>query len=198
MIQTLIKNWRLLALCGVVDAIISVIYFRMQGTTGPVTFHAWNGTVVSLGKLALAAGACTIAAGVLRSTNGKCWLLVLNGIALAALGLIQYGFTRFRVSFLTVALLIILMAASIGTLELAIARTLRRERHFADGWFLALAGVGSAGFAFAFLALAFHWVNLQPGSHADLLWLGSYFGFNALCMLGLALRLQSLPISQSG
>src|SRR5438876_9248884 len=96
LIQTLIKNWLLLALCGVLDAIISVIYLIMQDRDGPLTFHAWNSAVVFLGKLALASGACTIAAGIWRSTNGKSWLLVLNGLALGALGLIQYGFVRFR------------------------------------------------------------------------------------------------------
>ena len=198
MIQTLIKNWPLLALCGILDAIISVIYLIMQETDGPLAFHSWNGTVVFLGKLALAAGACTIAAGILRSTNGKCWLLVLNGLALGALGLIQYGFVRFPISFLTVALLVILMAISIGVLELIIARTLRRQRQVADGWFLALAGVASVGFALAFFALGFHWIKIEPGSHADLLWLGSYFGFSAICMLVLSLRLHGQDLSQSG
>ena len=197
MIQTLIKNWPLLALCGILDAIISVIYLIMQETDGPLAFHSWNGTVVFLGKLALAAGACTIAAGILRSTNGKCWLLVLNGLALGALGLIQYGFVRFPISFLTVALLVILMAMSIGVLELIIARTLRRQRQVADGWFLALAGVASVGFALAFFALGFHWIKIEPGSHADLLWLGSYFGFSAICMLVLSLRLHGQDLSQS-
>lgn len=191
LIQTLSKNWWLLALCGVVDAIISVIYLIMQDTNGPLTFHAWSGTVVSLGKLMLAAGACMIAAGIWRSAKGKCWLLVLNGLALSALGLIHF-FTRFRISFRTIALLIILMAMSIGILELVTARTLRRQRHVADGWFLGLAGVASVGFALMFFALGFRWIRLDPGSHLDLLWLGSYFGFSAICMLGLALRLHSL------
>ena len=199
MIQTLTKNWLLLALCGVLDATISVIYWIMQDTDGPLTFHSWNATVVFLGKLALAAGACTIAAGVWRSGSGKSWLLVLNGLALAALGLIQYAFVRrFPISFLTVALLIILMAVSIGTLELLVARTLLRQRHVADGWFLALAGVASVGFALAFLAMGFRWIRIEPGSHLDLLWLGYFFGFSAVCMLVLALRLHSQGLSGSG
>ncbi|MGI9072822.1 MAG: hypothetical protein ACR2JB_16265 [Bryobacteraceae bacterium] len=197
MIQTLIKNWWLLALCGVLDAIISVIYLIMQDTHGPLTFHRWNATVLLLGKLALVAGACTIAVGVWRSATGKCWLIVLNGLTLGALGLIQYGFTRFRISFLTVALLIILLAMSIGILELVIARTLWRQRRVADGWFPALAAVASFGFAVAFFVLGFGWIKIEPGSHPDLLWLGSYFGFSAICKLGLALRLHSLGLSQS-
>ena len=197
MIQTLTKNWWLLALCGVLDAIVSAVYLTMQDQDGPLTFHAWKGTVVFLGKLILAAGACTIAAGIWRSTKGKCWLLVMNGLALSALGLIHF-FVSFRISFRTVALLIILMAMSIGILLLVTARTLRRQRHVADGWFLGLAGVASVGFALAFLALGFGWIKIEPGSHSDLLWLGSYFGFSAICMLGLALRLHSQGLSQSG
>jgi uncharacterized membrane protein HdeD (DUF308 family) len=177
---------------------ISVIYVVMQETDGPPTSHSWNGTVVFAGKLALAAGACTIAAGIWRSATGKGWLLALNGLALGALGVIQYGLTRFRISFLTVALLIILMAMSAGILELVVARTLRRQRHAADAWFLALAGVASFGFAAAFLALGLRWITIEPGSHSDLLWLGAYFGFSAICMLGLALRLHSLGPLQSG
>jgi uncharacterized membrane protein HdeD (DUF308 family) len=198
LIQTLSKNWLLLALCGVLDAIISVTYLIMQDTHGPLTFHSWNGTIGLLGKLALAAGACTIAAGILRSRKGKCWLLVLNGLALGALGLIQYGFARFRISFLTVALLVILMTMSIGILELVIGRTLWRQRHVADGWFLALAAVASFGFAVAFFVLGFGWIKIEPGSHPDLLWLGFYFGFSAICVLGLALRLHGLGASESG
>ena len=174
---------------------MSVIYLIMQDT-GPVTFRARDGAI--LGRLALAAGACTVAAGVWRSTNGKSWVLALNGLALGALGLIQYGFVRSRISFLTIALLIIVMAMSLGILELVIARTLRRQHHVAEARVPALAGVVSVGFAVAFLSLGFRWVKIAPGSNADLLWLGSYFGFSAICMLGLALRLHGRCLFQAG
>jgi uncharacterized membrane protein HdeD (DUF308 family) len=200
LIQTLTRNWWLLGLCGVLDAAMSVIYFIMQGTDGPVIYQSWNGTIAFLGKLTLAAGACTVAAGLWRSKNGKCWLLALNGLALGALGLIYYAFVRFRIGILTVALLIVLMAISAGILELGIARTLRRRHHVADGSFLALAGVASIGFALPFLALGFRWIRIEPGSHPDLLWLGAYFGFSAVCMLGLALRLPGSrsPVTEYG
>ncbi len=198
MIQTLAKNCLLLALCGILEAIISVIYLIMQETDGPLTFHSWNGAIATLGTLAMAAGACTIAAGIVRSVNGKCRLLALNGLAIGALGLIQYGFTRFRIGFLTIAVLVIVMAISAGILELRIARTLRQRCHVADGWFFTLAGVASFGFAVAFLALGLRWFKIEPGSHPDLVLLGSYFGFSAICMLGLALRLHSVGSSPSG
>jgi len=184
--QTLTKNWWLLVLCGVLDAMVSVIYFIMQDQDGPVTFHAWKGTIALLGKLTLAAGVCTIAAGVWQSAKGKCWPLVLNGLALTALGVIYTYLTRFRISLLTIALLIILMAVSLGILELVMARWLRRER-----WVFGMAAVVSVGFTVAFVALGFHWIKLELGSHLDLVLLGAYFGFTSICMLWLALRLHT-------
>ena len=123
MIQTLTKNWWLLAVCGVLDAVMSVIYFDHAQ-------HGFHGLtdIVFLGRVALAAGACTIAVGLWRSANGKSWPLVLNGVALGALGLILNGIVGFRISFRTIALLIIVTAISIGVLELITARTLRLQQ----------------------------------------------------------------------
>lgn len=188
MILTLIKNWWLLALCGVLDAIISAIYFDHAGNG----FRA-TGAVMFLGKLTLAAGACTIAAGIWSPRKGKFWFLVLNGLACSALGLI-FTFWTGPLAFRTIALLIVVMAISIGIYELASARTLRR--HLADEWLLGAAGVASAGFALAFLALVFGWIKLEPESPAQTLhWMGSYFGFSAICMLELALLLHRLGLS---
>ena len=181
MIQTLAKNWWLLAFCGVLYAIISVMYLIIQGQDGPLTLHAWSGMGVLLGDLILAAGACTIAAGLWRSATGKCWLLVVNGLALGSLGLIITVLFRFRISLRTVALLFVVMAISIGILELLTTRTLR----------LGLAGAASIGFAVAFVALGLGWIKIEQGSHADFLWFASYFGFTAICLLLLALRLRA-------
>ncbi len=193
MIQTMVKNWWLLALCGVLDAIISFMYLLTQRPDGSPTLRTFvdnRGTVVHMGMLALVAGACTIAAGIWSSRKGKSWLLVLNGFACSVLGLI-FTFWTGPLAFRTVALLIVVMAISIGIYELATARTLRR--HLADEWLLGAAGLASVGFGLAFLAFVFRWIKLEPGSPAQTLhWLGSYFGFSAICKLGLGLRLNSL------
>jgi uncharacterized membrane protein HdeD (DUF308 family) len=164
------------------------MYLIMQNPDGSLTFRkfATHTTVVFLGKLTIAAGVCTIAAGIWRSSTGKCWLLVLNGLALSALGLILNGSSGTRVSFRTVANLLVVVAMSIGIFELATARTLRR--HVPHKWFLGLVGAASLGFALAFL-----WIKPESGSHSDFLWIGSYFGFSAISMLVLALLLQRLP-----
>ena len=196
MIQTLTKNWWLLALCGVLDAIISVIYL-ITYEAGPdaLALHG-NGTMAFLNRLALAAGACTIAASIWRSAKGKSWLLALNGLALSAYGSMSL-FWRGPLSFRFFALLVAVMAMTFGILAFTVARTLRRR--VADKWFFASAGAVFVGFALAFLALANQWIQLErrPFHHSVFLWFCFYFGFSAICMLALALRLHKLGPSQS-
>jgi uncharacterized membrane protein HdeD (DUF308 family) len=193
LIQTLMKNWWLLALCGVLDAIISVIYFN-HAQHG---FHAFR-DVVFLGELTLAAGVCTIAAGIWTSRWGESWLLILNGLALGALGLIFSGLFGHRIQFRTIALLLGVIAISIAIAQLLAARSLGSLHHLADEWFFGVAGAASIGFGFVFFAYAFRSIKLEPGTHSDLLWFGCYFAFSAICMLGLALRVRRLDLPKSG
>ncbi len=189
MIQTLTKNWWLLGLCGVLDAIISVIYLVIYYTTPDIP--GGNGVEVFLNRLTLAAGVCTIAASLWRSAQGKSWLLLLNGLALSAYGWMAL-FWRGPLSYGFFALLVVVMATSFGILTLAIARTLRGRA--ADKWFFGLVGAVSIGLALAFLALANHWIQLEHRLfHPSVfLWFSFCFGFSAICMLVLALRLHSL------
>jgi hypothetical protein len=84
------------------------------------------------------------------------------------------------------------MAISIGIFELLTTRS-RRRQHPADGWFLGLSGVASFAFALGFLALTLGWIQLEsrPLHASQFLWLVSYFGFSAICMLAFALRLRT-------
>jgi uncharacterized membrane protein HdeD (DUF308 family) len=174
----LFKSWWLLVLCGVFDAMISAVYLVRQNSDWPLTYHAWHRTMLYLGWLTLAPGACTIAAGVWNSRKGNSWLLVLNGVACSALGTI-FAFWTGPLAFRTIALLIVVMALSIGIYELAISRISRRV---SDGTI----GVLSIGFALAFLGFVLRWIHLDPRAPAQSLhWLGSYFAFSAICMLAL-------------
>jgi uncharacterized membrane protein HdeD (DUF308 family) len=185
MIQTLIRNWWLLALCGIADAIYSAGNFLMKDPEVRIT-------VAFLGRFALAAGACALAAGIWRSGKGKSWMLVLNGAALSVFGLISIFWSRGRLAFLPVALVLVVMAVSLGVFALATAPTLRR--HTADQRLLSLVGAASLGFALSFLAVGFRWIRLeQPGLY--FIWMSGYFGFSAICMLALGLRLKSLRMS---
>ena len=91
----------------------------MYDADGPVNFSP----VVVLSRLALAAGVCTIAAGIRKSGSRKSWLIVLNGLALSAYGLIPL-FWKGPLSFLLFARLLVVMAISIGIFELVTARAL--------------------------------------------------------------------------
>jgi len=186
-IQTLIKNWWLLALRGVLAAVFSVMAFLMRSSAESITLRefATKGMVVFLGILAVAAGTCTIAAGIWSSTKNKWWLLFLDGLAIVAVGLILI--LSSRITLRTVTHLLVILAVIIGVGELLTARTLRR--HVSDEWFLVLAGAASIGFAVAFL-----WFKPEEAARS-LIWLGTYSAFNAICMLGLALRLRGLRAS---
>src|ERR1700722_5085499 len=75
---------------------MSVIYWIIYKTTPEVP--GGNGTEMFVNKLALAAGVCTIAAGISRSASGKSWLLLLNGLVLSVYGampLFWHGPLRF-------------------------------------------------------------------------------------------------------
>ena len=191
MAQSLVKSWWLLALCGVLDALFAVQIVLLGIRDGsPIlrTFIHSRDAISQLGLFALAAGVCTIAASVWNSRKDNSWLLVLNGVACSSLGiLVTLGANR-SITFRTIALVIVIMAMSIGLYELATARTLREHR--IGEWLLGAAGVVSVGFAVAFLAFVLEWMKLDPSPSAQTFnWLGSYFGFTAICMVGLALRL---------
>jgi len=180
-------------LCGILFAIMSVIYWIIYKTTPEVP--GGNGTEMFVNKLALAAGVCTIAAGISRSASGKSWLLLLNGLVLSVYGampLFWHGPLRFDFF----ALLLVVTAMTFGT---RIGDRAGLRRHVADEWLFGLAGAASVGFALGFLALANHWIHLEHRLfHPSVfLWLCLYFGFNAICMWGLALRLHKLGPSQS-
>jgi uncharacterized membrane protein HdeD (DUF308 family) len=131
------------------------------------------------------AGACTVAAGIWRAATGKWWLLVADGALVIAAGLTLILVDG--VAFTTVTQAVVVLAVAIGFLELSVARSLRR--HLPDEWILALAGIGSIGFALAFLLLKTEEIGPM------FIWLGAFSGFSAACMLALAVRLRRLRTS---
>jgi len=186
--QKLVKSRSLLALCAVCHALFAVIILLISpdGPLVPRTFRDSTSVMELMGVLALTAGACTIAAGIWNARKARTWLLVMNGLACCELGMmVLLGPTR-PVAFRTIALLIVLMAVSIGSYELVTARTFRA--HPVDEWLLAGAGVVSVGFAAVFLGFVLRWIRLEPSpSGQTFYWLGAYFVFSAVSMLGLAL-----------
>jgi uncharacterized membrane protein HdeD (DUF308 family) len=183
--------WWLLASCGIVEALLSATYLIGQQQDGSLTLRKFffKGTFLLLCRLAMIGGVFSIAAGLWKSASGRSWPLVLNGLALSAFGFIPYvwrGPASFRPWF---SLLLAMMAASTGIIALTTAQV-------RDKWFFGAAGAAAAGFALAFLALAFSWITLPHRPEALNLCIGSYFALAAICLLGMALRLApigSLP-----
>jgi uncharacterized membrane protein HdeD (DUF308 family) len=198
MTQSLVKGWWLLALCGVLDALFAVQIVLMGSRDGSPILRSFihsRDAISQLGLLALAAGVCTIAASVWNSRKDNSWLLVLNGVACSSLGLLVTLGANRSITFRTIALVIVIMAISIGLYELTTARTLRGrlQGHRIGEWLLGVAGVVSVGFAVVFLGFVLRWIKLDSSPSAQTFhWLGSYFGFTAICMVGLALRLNGL------
>ena len=190
MIRTLTRSSWLLVLCGVLYAMFSfLLLFWLSPGGSPIlrSFVTPRGMVPLLGIVALAAGACTIVAAVRISSRRNSWFLLLNGLACSAFGLlISLGANR-PVAFRTLALWIVVMATSLGVHEFTMARAMRG--HLVDEWLLAGAGVISVGFAGVFLGFALGWIRLEPSPSGQTFhWLGSYFAFSAICMVGLAIR----------
>jgi hypothetical protein len=172
------KIWWLLALCGVVDAIIATLNLLMMDLDRSV---GWDMSV-----LAIVAGACTIIAAVWNSGRGNSWLLSLHGLALGTFGLIGVSpLVRGPVSFRPISLLFVLMAVSVGAFAWRTARTLSTAG--TDRWFLIVSAMASICFAFSFIAVGFGWVRLTP-PHSYWIWMSSYFGLCAIFLLYVGLQ----------
>lgn len=190
----LLQNWWLLACTGVVQAAIAAVYLEMQASYGPLSLHTWHRTVTLLGCLELTAGLTVGAAGLIKSKDHKSWLLVLNAFALTALGLIHNFLLRYPIRFTTIAALVLLMAFSIGMLSCRIAHGFRTLDPSARRRATTITGMSSTIFAGVFLGLVLRWIPIGPGSHMDLFWLGFYFAFSAICMLGFALQVHARAV----
>ncbi len=190
MSQNVIKRWLLLILSGLFYATFSFMILFIWSPDGLVTLHKfahYRSSIEQLGFMALMAGVCTVFAGIWNARKANSWLLMVNGLGCIVFGImVALGASR-RVTFPSLALVISVMAASIGVYELVVARTLRGRGVYE--WLMAVAGVMSVGFAGVFLGFVFGWVRLEhsPSSAQTFHWLGCYFGFSAICMLGLAL-----------
>jgi len=188
-------------LCGVLDAMHAAMNLLMLNPVGSLSLriYALPGAVWDMSMLAVAAGACAIAAGLWNAGRDNSWLLSLHGFALGTFGLIGVSpLVRGPLSFRPVSLLFVVMAVSIGVFALATAHT--RRRGASEGLFLSVVGAASLGFAFSFFAVGFHLVRLGPG-HSFFIWMSSYFGLCAIFMLWLAFRVRSqglFPIQTDG
>src|SRR5689334_7815005 len=109
MIQTLLENWWLLFLRGLLALSLSIMAFLTRSTAETFTLRpfAAKGIVVLLGVLATTAGACTAAAGIWKASKRRWWLLAVDGIAVMAAGfalILSDHFSFYAVTRIVVAL----------------------------------------------------------------------------------------------
>jgi hypothetical protein len=194
----LTKIWWLLALCCVLDvmhAAMNLVLLALENGSSSLGRFAPVDAVRDMGVLALAAGAFAIAAGLGNSGRSNSWLLSLHGLGLGAVGLILVSpLVRGPLRFRPVSLLFVVMAVSIGAFAWGAARS--PQSGTSERWFLSVAGATSIGFAFSFFAVGLGWIRLAPPNF--FYWMSSYFGFCAIFMLWLAVRVRSQGLSPSG
>jgi hypothetical protein len=180
------NTWWLLALCGVLDAMHATMNLLMLNPSVTLRRFGPPAAVWDMGMLALAAGACAVAAGLWVGGKDNSWLLSLHGLALGAFGTIAVSpLVRGPLSFRPVSLLFLAMAASLAAFALGTARS--EARGTAERRFLKAAGATLIGFAFSFIAVGFRLVRLEP-PQAFFVWMSSYFALCALFFLWLAVR----------
>ena len=141
MSRSLRNAWWLLVLCGILDAMRATINLLMMNPSVVLPRFGLATAVWDMGILALAAGACAIAAGLWSIGRDHSWLLSLHGIALGVFGAIAVSsLVKGPLSFRPVSLLFTVMAASIGAFAFATAQTQRRGSR--GRWFLLAGGSG--------------------------------------------------------
>lgn len=185
MIRLLIQNWWLLLLRGILAIAFAIFIFAFLPLV-PTPFlrqFAFAGLAAIFALFAFATGVLTIAAAVRGAGHGgSSWLMLADGIAVTAGGLVILlapGSTLTRV-----IQLIALTALVVGILEFIAGIHLRR--HVTDEWLLITGGVISVAFAPGLLL-----ANVGTAQSA-LTWISIYALASGVAVIGLALRLRSL------
>lgn len=185
MIRLLIQNWWLLFLRGVLAIAFSLfIFVFLPFVPAPLLREfAFAGLAAIFALFGSATGLLTITAAVRGAgKGGSSWLMLADGVAVAAGGLIILlapGSTLMRV-----IQLIALIALVVGVLEFTAGVHLRR--HVTDEWLLITGGVISIAFSACLLLTNVGTVQ------ATLTWISIYALANGLAIIGLALRLRNL------
>jgi len=185
MIRLLIQNWWLLLVRGAFAIAFAIfIYAFLPFVPTPLLRQlAFAGLAATFALFAMVVGAITIAAAVRGSSKGGAvWLLLADGIVVAAGGVVimfSPGLTLTHV-----IQFIAIIALMVGLLEIAAGVQLRR--HLTDEWLLILGGLISVGFAACLL------LTHIEDRHRVMTWIALYAGASGLAMSGLAFRLRNL------
>lgn len=176
MVNQLARNWWVLVLRGVAGVLFGLTAFFWPGVTLAVV-------VMFFGAYALIDGVFTITAAAMSAgENGRWWLMLLEGIAGVAVGVMTF----FLPAITAVALVILIGSWSIVTGVLGIATAIRLRQEIEGEWLMALSGVLSIALGVMVLvwplagAIAFIWL------------IGSYAFLFGCLFIALGLRLRGV------
>jgi uncharacterized membrane protein HdeD (DUF308 family) len=175
MVTQLARNWWVVALRGVLGILFGVMAFLWPGITLAVL-------VIFFGAYALVDGIFALVAGATSAgENERWWVMVLQGLAGIAAGLVTF----FWPGITAIALLAVIAAWAIVTGVLEIAAAVRLRKEIEGEWLLALSGICSVVLGLLLIvwpaagALAFVWL------------VGSYAIISGILLIAVALRLRS-------
>lgn len=182
MIGTLSRNWWMLAVRGAVAVLFGIMAFIWPGLTLWALVFLFGAYVLIDGVFAL------VTAFTGREDNDRWWVLLLEGLAGIAAGLVAFiwpGMTAFVLVYLIAAWAIVT-----GIIEIAAAIRLRKE--IEGEWVLALSGLASIIFG----ALMVLW----PGAGAlAVVWLiAAYAIFFGILLIFLAFRVRNRGVDFGG
>jgi uncharacterized membrane protein HdeD (DUF308 family) len=174
-IDTLSRNWWLIALRGLAGILFGIITFVAPSITLAVL-------VLLFGAYAFADGVLAIVSAVRRRGTTDRWgMLLLEGIVGVAAGVVTLFWPG--ITALTLLYVIAFWALLTGVLEIAAALRLRKV--IVGEWLLALGGIASILFGLA--------IALFPaaGALAVVLWIGAYMLVSGALLVGLGFRLRT-------
>jgi len=175
MIESLTRNWWLVALRGVAAILFGLIAFVRPGMT-------LTALVYLFGAYALIGGAFAIAAALWAAGAGqRFWALLFDGLLGVAAGVIAFVYPGLTA--LALLYLIAFWAIVSGVVEIVAAIRLRRV--IASEWMLGLAGLASI--VLGVLLVAFP----RAGALSVILVIGAYALIFGVLQIALAFRLRS-------
>jgi uncharacterized membrane protein HdeD (DUF308 family) len=182
MVGALSRNWWMLAVRGVVAVLFGIMAFIWPGLTLWALVFLFGAYVLLDGVFAL------VSAFTGRETDDRWWVLLLEGVAGVAAGLIAFiwpGMTAFVLVYLIAAWAIVT-----GIIEIAAAIRLRKE--IEGEWILALSGLASIIFGVLMI--------LWPGAGAlAVVWLiAAYAIFFGILLIFLAFRVRNRGVDFRG